>query len=94
MVEWGAKTIPEGGFHSIPERLHGDGLLIAGDAAGLVNVASLKGIHYAMKSGILAGRAIFRALKAMPRCTGQIPHTPSTRPATVATSVNLPRTMT
>jgi electron-transferring-flavoprotein dehydrogenase len=64
MVEWGAKTIPEGGWHSIPERLHGDGLLIAGDAAGLVNVASLKGIHYAMKSGILAGRAIFRALKA------------------------------
>jgi len=64
MVEWGAKTIPEGGLHSIPERLHGDGLLIAGDAAGLVNVASLKGIHYAMKSGILAGRAIFQALKA------------------------------
>jgi electron-transferring-flavoprotein dehydrogenase len=64
LVEWGAKTIPEGGFHSIPERLHGDGLLIAGDAAGLVNVASLKGIHYAMKSGILVGRAVFEALKA------------------------------
>jgi electron-transferring-flavoprotein dehydrogenase len=64
MVEWGAKTIPEGGYHSIPERLYGDGLLIAGDAAGLVNVSSLKGIHYAMKSGILAGRAIFEALKA------------------------------
>jgi electron-transferring-flavoprotein dehydrogenase len=64
MVEWGAKTIPEGGFYSMPERLHGDGLLIAGDAAGMVNVASLKGIHYAMQSGILAGRAIFKALKA------------------------------
>jgi electron-transferring-flavoprotein dehydrogenase len=64
MVEWGAKTIPEGGYYSIPDRLHGDGLLIAGDAAGLVNVATLKGIHYAMQSGILAGRAIFRALKA------------------------------
>jgi electron-transferring-flavoprotein dehydrogenase len=72
MVEWGAKTIPEGGFHSIPERLHGDGLLIAGDAAGLVNVASLKGIHYAMKSGILAGRTIFEALKAEDSSAAQL----------------------
>lgn len=63
MVEWGAKTIPEGGYHSIPNRRFGDGLLIAGDAAGFVEVASLKGIHYAMQSGILAARAIFQALK-------------------------------
>jgi electron-transferring-flavoprotein dehydrogenase len=62
LLEWGAKTIPEGGFHSVPDRLHGDGLLIAGDAAGLVNVAALKGIHYAMQSGILAAEAIFAAL--------------------------------
>ena len=64
LVEWGAKTIPEGGFYSLPDRLHGDGLLVVGDAAGLVNVAALKGIHYAMHSGILAAEAIFRALKA------------------------------
>jgi len=64
MVEWGAKTIPEGGYYSLPQRRHGDGVLILGDAAGLVNVAALKGIHYAMHSGILAARAIFRALKA------------------------------
>ena len=64
MVEWGAKTIPEGGYWSVPERLHGDGLLIAGDAAGLVNVAALKGIHYAMHSGMLAARTIFAALQA------------------------------
>ena len=62
MVEWGAKTIPEGGLYSIPDRLHGNGLLIAGDAAGFVNVAALKGIHHAMYSGILAARAAFRAL--------------------------------
>jgi electron-transferring-flavoprotein dehydrogenase len=62
MVEWGAKTIPEGGYYSIPDRLSGDGLLLAGDAAGLVDVPSLKGIHYAMKSGILAARAIHGAL--------------------------------
>ncbi len=63
MVEWGAKTIPEGGYYSLPERMTGDGLLLAGDAAGLVDVPSLKGIHYAMKSGILAARAIRKALK-------------------------------
>ena len=62
LVEWGAKTIPEGGYHAIPDRLSGDGLLVAGDAAGLVDVASLKGIHYAMTSGILAAEAIGRAL--------------------------------
>ncbi len=64
MLEWGAKTIPEGGWWSIPERLSGDGLLIAGDAAGLVDVPSLKGVHYAMWSGIYAARAAFQALKA------------------------------
>ena len=63
MVEWGAKTIPEGGFHAVPKRRHGDGVLVVGDAAGFVEVASLKGIHYAMQSGMLAARAIFAALK-------------------------------
>jgi flavin-dependent dehydrogenase len=40
----------------VPERRHGDGLLVVGDAAGYVEVSSLKGIHYAMQSGILAAR--------------------------------------
>jgi len=62
MLEWGAKTIPEGGYYSIPDKLHGDGLLICGDAAGLVNVAALKGIHYAVQSGIYAAETIFAAL--------------------------------
>ncbi|MDP2529294.1 MAG: electron-transfer flavoprotein:ubiquinone oxidoreductase [Candidatus Palauibacterales bacterium] len=61
--EWGAKTIPEGGFYALPERLHGDGLVVVGDAAGFVDVASLKGIHYAVHSGMLAARAVFRALQ-------------------------------
>jgi electron-transferring-flavoprotein dehydrogenase len=64
LLEWGAKTIPEGGLHSLPERFHGDGLLITGDAAGLVNVAALKGIHNAVQSGIFAAETIFSALKA------------------------------
>jgi electron-transferring-flavoprotein dehydrogenase len=63
MVEWGAKTIPEGGYYSVPERRSGHGVVILGDAAGLVDVASLKGIHYAVQSGILAARSIFLALK-------------------------------
>jgi electron-transferring-flavoprotein dehydrogenase len=62
MVEWGAKTIPEGGHWALPDRLHGDGLLIVGDAAGLVNVAALKGIHYAVHSGMLAAEAAFAAI--------------------------------
>lgn len=63
LLEWGAKTIPEGGAHAVPERLHGDGILFAGDCIGLVNVPALKGIHYAMQSGIFAAEAAFKALK-------------------------------
>jgi electron-transferring-flavoprotein dehydrogenase len=63
MVEWGAKTIPEGGYYALPKKRYGDGLLIVGDAAGFVEVASLKGVHYAMQSGMFAARAIFDALK-------------------------------
>ena len=63
MVEWGAKTIPEGGYYALPKRRHGDGVMVIGDAAGFVEVASLKGIHYAMQSGMFAARAAFDALK-------------------------------
>jgi electron-transferring-flavoprotein dehydrogenase len=63
MVEWGAKTIPEGGHYSLPERRAGDGVVLLGDAAGFVDVPSLKGIHYAMQSGMYAARAIFQNLK-------------------------------
>jgi len=63
MVEWGAKTIPEGGFYALPQRRAGAGVVVLGDAAGFVDVPSLKGIHYAMHSGIYAARAIFQNLK-------------------------------
>jgi electron-transferring-flavoprotein dehydrogenase len=62
-LEWGAKTIPEGGFHSLPQRRYGPGAVLLGDAAGFVDVAALKGIHHAMRSGIAAARAIFAALE-------------------------------
>ncbi len=63
LVEWGAKTIPEGGYYALSERRSGDGVLFAGDTAGFVDVPSLKGIHYAMQSGMYAARAAFAALK-------------------------------
>jgi electron-transferring-flavoprotein dehydrogenase len=63
LLEWGAKTIPEGGYYALPERRSGDGIMLAGDTAGFVDVPSLKGIHYAMQSGIYAARTAFAALK-------------------------------
>jgi len=62
LLEWGAKTIPEGGYWSLAERFSGEGVLLAGDCAGFVDVASLKGIHYAVQSGIFAARAALQAL--------------------------------
>ncbi len=62
-VQWGAKTIPEGGLLAVPKRLHAPGLLLVGDGAGLVNVPALKGIHYAIESGRLAAEAAFAALQ-------------------------------
>jgi electron-transferring-flavoprotein dehydrogenase len=61
-VGWGAKAIPEGGWWAMPT-LHAPGMLIAGDGGGLVNVPKLKGIHYAIHSGILAAETIYRQLK-------------------------------
>jgi electron-transferring-flavoprotein dehydrogenase len=63
-VAWGAKTIPSGGYWSMPRRLSVPGMVIAGDAAGMVNIPELKGIHYAMHAGIYAAEAIVAALKS------------------------------
>jgi electron-transferring-flavoprotein dehydrogenase len=61
MIAAGAKAIPEGGYYSMP-KLYGDGFLILGDSGGFLNGARLKGIHLAIKSGILAAEAAFAAL--------------------------------
>ncbi|MFP5501951.1 MAG: 4Fe-4S dicluster domain-containing protein, partial [Candidatus Sericytochromatia bacterium] len=61
MVRYGAKTIPEGGYWSIP-KLYADGVLIVGDSGGLLNPMRLKGIHLAIESGIEAAETIFQAL--------------------------------
>jgi electron-transferring-flavoprotein dehydrogenase len=62
-VAWGAKTITEGGYYSLPSRFNAPGVLLVGEGAGLVNVPRLKGIHYAIESGRLAAEAAFRALQ-------------------------------
>ena len=62
-VAWGAKTITEGGFYSLPSCFNAPGLLLVGEGAGLVNVPRLKGIHYAIESGRLAAEAAFRGLR-------------------------------
>lgn len=61
MLEYGAKTIPEGGYYSVP-KLYTDGCLLIGDSANLLNPMRLKGIHMAMKSGMLAAEAVNKAL--------------------------------
>ena len=63
-LEWGARLIPEGGIGSLPERFSAEGLILVGDTAGFVDVPSLKGIHYAMLSGILAADAAAAHLRA------------------------------
>jgi electron-transferring-flavoprotein dehydrogenase len=62
-VEWGAKIIPEGGYYAIPDRLALPGALLVGDSGGFVNVPRLKGVHYAIRSGMLAAEAIHAALR-------------------------------
>jgi electron-transferring-flavoprotein dehydrogenase len=62
-IGWGAKTIPSGGYWAMPKHLSVPGMCIAGDAAGMVNIPELKGIHYAMHAGMYAAEAIVAALK-------------------------------
>src|SRR5690348_308158 len=61
LLRYGAKTIPEGGYYSIPMTAT-DGALIIGDAAGFMNAQRLKGIHLAIKTGMLAAETVFKAL--------------------------------
>jgi electron-transferring-flavoprotein dehydrogenase len=62
MIRYGAKTTTAGGYFSMP-RPFADGVLLAGDSAGFLNPQRLKGIHSAIKSGMLAAETIFEALK-------------------------------
>ena len=63
LIRYGAKALPEGGWYSMP-RVYVDGGLIVGDSASLLNSQRLKGIHLAIKSGMLAAETIYEALCA------------------------------
>lgn len=62
LLEYGAKTLPEGGYYAVP-KLFTDNAMIAGDSAGLVAMPALKGIHLAIRSGMLAAKTAANALK-------------------------------
>ena len=62
-VAYGAKVISAGGYYSVP-RLVTDGAMLIGESASLVDMARLKGIHLAIKSGMLAADTLYRALVA------------------------------
>ncbi|MEM8963540.1 MAG: electron transfer flavoprotein-ubiquinone oxidoreductase [Acidobacteriota bacterium] len=62
MQFYGAKAIPEGGWYSMPKP-YGNGFALIGDTAGMLDSQRLKGVHLAMKSGMLAAETIFEALK-------------------------------
>jgi electron-transferring-flavoprotein dehydrogenase len=61
MIRYGAKAMPVGGWYTMPKLTH-DGVMIVGDTGGLLNGERLKGIHSAIKSGMLAAETIFEAL--------------------------------
>ena len=63
MIRYGAKALPEGGWHTVP-RVYADGVLIAGDAGGFLNSMRLKGIHLAMRTGMLAAETAFEAVRS------------------------------
>jgi electron-transferring-flavoprotein dehydrogenase len=67
-VGWGAKTIPSGGYWAQPRQLWAPGMTIVGDGAGMVNVPTLKGVHYAMHAGMFAAEAIYERLKGGGDC--------------------------
>lgn len=61
-THYGARTLPCGGYFSIP-KLTSDGVMITGDSANLVDSRKLKGLHTAIKSGMLAAEVLFEAYK-------------------------------
>jgi electron-transferring-flavoprotein dehydrogenase len=63
LVRYGAKSLPYGGWYAMP-RNYVDGGLIVGDSGGFLNSQRLKGVHLAMKSGMLAAETILEALKS------------------------------
>lgn len=64
-VATGARTIPEGGYHALG-RLAVPGAIAVGDGAGFVNVEKVKGVHYAILSGMAAADTVAESLATAP----------------------------
>ncbi len=62
MLHYGAKTVPDAGYYSMPKLYH-DGLLLCGDSAGFMNPQKLKGVHLAIKSGVMAAETLHECLR-------------------------------
>lgn len=63
VISYGGKTLPAGGYYSMP-KLYGDGWMVCGDSASMVDVQKLKGVHLAMKSGMLAAETALAGILA------------------------------
>ena len=61
VIAYGGKTLPAGGWYSMP-KLYGNGWMVCGDSASMVDVQKLKGIHLAMKAGMNAAEVALKAL--------------------------------
>lgn len=61
-ISYGARCLNEGGYYAVPKLTFPGGML-AGDSAGFLNVAKIKGSHNAIKTGMLASESIFEHLK-------------------------------
>ena len=76
LLSYGARTIAAGGWQSLP-RMDAPGLMIVGDSAGTLNVPKIKGVHQAIRSGVLAAEHLaergdsagFEARQSLPRTT-------------------------
>ncbi len=73
IIEFGAKTLPEGGYLAMP-KLYEDNFMIVGDSAGLVAMPALKGVHLAVASGICAAKAAALALFKNDTSEAQLAH--------------------
>jgi electron-transferring-flavoprotein dehydrogenase len=71
MVRYGAKSLPYGGWLTMP-RLAGKGWMILGDSASMLNSQRLKGIHLAIKSGMLAAETAFESMRVGDNSSGAL----------------------
>jgi electron-transferring-flavoprotein dehydrogenase len=71
MVRYGAKSLPYGGWLTMP-KLSGKGWMILGDSGSMLNSQRLKGIHLAIKSGMLAAETAFESMRVEDSSSGAL----------------------